>query len=723
MSRESAAAGILLYRLRPHQAVDFLLVNDFLSHKRHWTPPKGKLIGKEDELKCALRVLPDVVGINVRDIHIEEGFRAEIKYLSGTNVKRCVFFLARVPPALRILPGGVGEMNTAWCNLKQASDRMQYKNMQDVLSQAVAFVEQLQARQTVATGASSVGGGGAANEDDGSASAQRQNRRRLGGPGRDGEKNGRNSSDDEQRRGGPNRRGGHEKAGGMVFGPNTNRSWREPQPKEGIRILQHDPAELHNGQPPRDREWNDDFRPRPNNRNGHDQNHTSASQNPLFKTRLCERFEVEGTCPYGSRCTFAHGQADLRERPTGAGEVNDKPEGLTLFKTRMCERLLKEGFCQYGPRCNFAHSESELRQRPNPHSRDHDHEDRPAQQQEQRQQPPPQRHIPRSAPMPPLIPQPPPPSIKILARPKLDADWRSGTPPQRKDTPVIAGETTSGPQAAIRNHEALPITAPATPPPPAAPVAAGPAAITTNKTRSKPDSGAAIRDLLKGGDNDKEKPWMRVLDLSELERENLQNSRHPTPPPHPANPGGSSTPTPTTTHIEQQRAHLEKSLTASLSTLLLGNNLTQQEEIKELTRIEFKHDLRKKQVFAILIGALMADGAYESARVKRRTELFRKFMTHRDDQKDLMRAVERIALRSSVGATGTTGAGTSVNGHGKAVMSKILVLLKDLYDADLVEEDIILAWHSSLSPEAADLKRRVEPFVSWLQTAEEEDEE
>lgn len=64
-----SAAGILLYRTRHN--IEFLLVNDSFSNKRHWcvgrslfpsslvsdpdvlyrTPPKGKLIGQEDELK------------------------------------------------------------------------------------------------------------------------------------------------------------------------------------------------------------------------------------------------------------------------------------------------------------------------------------------------------------------------------------------------------------------------------------------------------------------------------------------------------------------------------------------------------------------------------------------------------------------------------------------------------------------------------------------------
>jgi hypothetical protein len=88
------------------------------------------------------------------------------------------------------------------------------------------------------------------------------------------------------------------------------------------------------------------------------QDKSGRSANPLYKTRLCERFETEGYCPYEGKCTFAHGTTELRERLADA--VEDKPspkiesnDGNNLFKTRLCERYMKGMFCQYGPKCNF----------------------------------------------------------------------------------------------------------------------------------------------------------------------------------------------------------------------------------------------------------------------------------------------------------------------------------------------------------------------------------
>jgi hypothetical protein len=94
------AAGILLYRLQ--RTPEFLLIHDSYSQRRHWTPPKGffflsfiisffsvdiegpsvcdrQVIGKEDELKCALRHTTELTGLQAKDVIIEEGHSYQIK--------------------------------------------------------------------------------------------------------------------------------------------------------------------------------------------------------------------------------------------------------------------------------------------------------------------------------------------------------------------------------------------------------------------------------------------------------------------------------------------------------------------------------------------------------------------------------------------------------------------------------------------------------------------
>eukprot|EP00485_Elphidium_margaritaceum_P008380 CAMPEP_0202690844 /NCGR_PEP_ID=MMETSP1385-20130828/5729_1 /ASSEMBLY_ACC=CAM_ASM_000861 /TAXON_ID=933848 /ORGANISM="Elphidium margaritaceum" /LENGTH=416 /DNA_ID=CAMNT_0049346159 /DNA_START=2750 /DNA_END=4000 /DNA_ORIENTATION=+ len=68
--------------------------------------------------------------------------------------------------------------------------------------------------------------------------------------------------------------------------------------------------------------------------------------NEKFKTELCVKFLELGQCPYNTRCRFAHGEAELRQKP--------KPK---QYKTKPCNNFLRTGICPYGVRCNFLHGD------------------------------------------------------------------------------------------------------------------------------------------------------------------------------------------------------------------------------------------------------------------------------------------------------------------------------------------------------------------------------
>jgi len=70
--------------------------------------------------------------------------------------------------------------------------------------------------------------------------------------------------------------------------------------------------------------------------------------NEKFKTELCVKFQELGSCPYNERCRFAHGEAELRQKP--------KPK---QYKTKPCNNYMQTGKCPYGARCNFLHGPSE----------------------------------------------------------------------------------------------------------------------------------------------------------------------------------------------------------------------------------------------------------------------------------------------------------------------------------------------------------------------------
>jgi len=69
-------------------------------------------------------------------------------------------------------------------------------------------------------------------------------------------------------------------------------------------------------------------------------------RNKFHKTRLCSFFE-KGSCHKGSRCNFAHGDAELQPIPD-------------LHCTKLCPRLIECGECDE-EQCTFAHSNEELR--------------------------------------------------------------------------------------------------------------------------------------------------------------------------------------------------------------------------------------------------------------------------------------------------------------------------------------------------------------------------
>ncbi|CAI4046154.1 Tis11p SKDI_12G1810 [Saccharomyces kudriavzevii IFO 1802] len=66
----------------------------------------------------------------------------------------------------------------------------------------------------------------------------------------------------------------------------------------------------------------------------------------LYKTELCESFTLKGTCPYGSKCQFAHGLNELKVK-----------KSCKNFRTKPCVNWEKLGYCPYGRRCCFKHGD------------------------------------------------------------------------------------------------------------------------------------------------------------------------------------------------------------------------------------------------------------------------------------------------------------------------------------------------------------------------------
>ncbi|PRW60160.1 zinc finger CCCH domain-containing 56-like [Chlorella sorokiniana] len=119
------------------------------------------------------------------------------------------------------------------------------------------------------------------------------------------------------------------------------------------------------------------------------------SSNVFFKTRICNKWRA-GSCPYGDKCTYAHGEHELRYvppeivaqleanqkmqeamAPRGGGEQQRGEEGSaggpgagphgqgmqqSYYKTRLCIKYMQTGYCHKGTNCTFAHGYEDLRQ-------------------------------------------------------------------------------------------------------------------------------------------------------------------------------------------------------------------------------------------------------------------------------------------------------------------------------------------------------------------------
>ena len=65
---------------------------------------------------------------------------------------------------------------------------------------------------------------------------------------------------------------------------------------------------------------------------GHASRIAAPHQHPLWKTSLCKRFESSGRCRYGGQCGFAHGQDELRSKPSRNAASVSVPPGRTICR-------------------------------------------------------------------------------------------------------------------------------------------------------------------------------------------------------------------------------------------------------------------------------------------------------------------------------------------------------------------------------------------------------
>jgi hypothetical protein len=86
---------------------------------------------------------------------------------------------------------------------------------------------------------------------------------------------------------------------------------------------------------------------------------------------------------------------------------------------------------------------------------------------------------------------------------------------------------------------------------------------------------------------------------------------------------------------------------------------------------------------------------------KPRVNLLKKVISGAATQKLLLENIEKLATKNP------------------EVMKKVLTLVKSCYDNDILEEEVIVQWHTS--PGDANVRAALKKMVDWLQAAEEDD--
>ena len=92
--------------------------------------------------------------------------------------------------------------------------------------------------------------------------------------------------------------------------------------------------------------------------------------NNKYKTSLCKLYEATGSCNFGAKCSFAHGSHELRrtEDPIPREAMNERNDRVPYsnYKTIKCCYFYKDGICPFGIRCSYAHGDFELRSKYDP---------------------------------------------------------------------------------------------------------------------------------------------------------------------------------------------------------------------------------------------------------------------------------------------------------------------------------------------------------------------
>jgi len=129
------ASGAVVYRLVDDQP-QYLLLKSATSN--FWGFPKGHVEGNETDIETAVREIREETSLNVT---VDPTFHADLDYdMKNGHHKHVVLYTAQVPADVTIHRQVEEISEFGWFDFATAHERLSYPNLQDLMTQAIAFL-------------------------------------------------------------------------------------------------------------------------------------------------------------------------------------------------------------------------------------------------------------------------------------------------------------------------------------------------------------------------------------------------------------------------------------------------------------------------------------------------------------------------------------------------------------------------------------------------------
>jgi translation initiation factor 5 len=135
------------------------------------------------------------------------------------------------------------------------------------------------------------------------------------------------------------------------------------------------------------------------------------------------------------------------------------------------------------------------------------------------------------------------------------------------------------------------------------------------------------------------------------------------------------------------------------------DSISDQDIIQKAQELEVRED----KAVTVLAQILLDENVLKGKQIKKRAKLFKQFTKTEKCQKGLLGGIERLVIVVA-----------------PKLLPSVSLILKELYEEDLVEEEVFLAWDEKASKKYVDKKdaklvrEKAAPFTHWLREAEEE---